>query len=187
MKNKQAIRLIEKKIDEAKKLPDGYTGEWQRITSTIVCKVLEPKSDEHYRVEQMSNVHFSAHYHGGNVATAGHLARTDIVNRLTHALEQIKVHGPYNPPRQNFLSTVSDAAIWTTIGIAVPAIFYAGHIVGNHSSDMEKVELRQEVRQLKEHLSTPVMPSSNQDPQQEANEVKEQHTAHDSSKHLIGK
>ena len=186
MTKKKAVRLIEQKIDEAKKLPDGYSGEWPRITSSIVCKVLEPKSDEHYRVEQMSNVHFSAHYHGGNIATAGHLARTDIINRLTHALEQIKVHGPYNPPRPNFLSTVSDGAIWTTIGIAVPAIFFAGHIVGKYSSDMEKVELRQEVRHLNERLSAPAVAPSHQDPKQEPNQVKEQHTTHDSLKQAIG-
>lgn len=72
---------------------------------------------------------------------------------LDNCIETLQHKGLVRQPKQNFINQLSDTALWTIIGIAVPGLITIGVFFGNMSSDKQNIELRQEYKLLKDSLT----------------------------------
>jgi len=72
---------------------------------------------------------------------------------LDNCIETLQQKGLFKLPGQNFLSRLTETALWTIISIAVPGLISIGLFFGNMYSDKQNIELRQENKSLKDSLS----------------------------------
>lgn len=72
---------------------------------------------------------------------------------IDNCIETLNHKGIYKAPKQNSLTKISETALWTIIGIAVPGLISIGIFFGNMYSDKQNIELRQDNKLLKDSLT----------------------------------
>ena len=73
---------------------------------------------------------------------------------LENCIETIKVKGLYKHPKPNFISRISETALWAIISISIPGLLTIGGLFGNMISENKNVELKIENKKLKDSILT---------------------------------
>lgn len=72
---------------------------------------------------------------------------------LNNCIETIQNKGLFKPPKKNFLQRIGNSAVWTIIGILVPALFSVGFLIGQYFTDTKNIDLKTQVKQLQDSLN----------------------------------
>ncbi len=75
---------------------------------------------------------------------------------LSNCIEDLKHFGLYKPPTMNFLSKLSDTALWTLIPFILSVVFSGGYFFGQYFSEVKNIELRQELKKYQNTSSTTI-------------------------------
>ena len=73
---------------------------------------------------------------------------------LTNCIETLEHKGVYQPPKGNFLSRMSDGLIVTILLFAIPGLLWVGNVWGKYLSDTQNIEMKIEIKNLKDTILT---------------------------------
>lgn len=137
MDKKSAITIINKQIYKLSKLekPSHFESTWLVQTKTYIDKFFGNESNES---KWFSNLSPGSKY------------APDPIPFLNDCIETINHIGLYKKPKSNLLSTIPN---WIII-LLLPALLTLGIMIGRYTSDVQNIELKREVKLLKESISS---------------------------------
>ena len=154
MNNKKAIEILQNqklKLDNPNILKDET---WVSQTASYIKDFFGENSTEYSFI---SNFNFKIPFNQYDSKTFPLRIMTEKTLKckkyLENCIETINDKGLYKKPKRNFLNTISDTALWTTISIGIPGLLTIGGLFGNMFSDNQNVELRTENKMLKDSIS----------------------------------
>lgn len=159
MTTKQAIEILKRqraKLDQ----PNDET--WIFQTASFIKDFFGEKSVE---FDMISNFNFDKYIISMWLLDPNHQNVLKIINTakniLDSCIETLQVKGLYKPT--NFLTTLSDTALWTIIPFVVIAVFSGGLLVGQYFSDIKNIELRQQLQKCNDNssITIPTFPNTN--------------------------
>jgi hypothetical protein len=133
MNRNKAISILKNQIEKIK-TPEGKTSEWSMQTKSYVKSFF---GEDSIQFEYFQTFSFFSTY------------TYDPVLFLNECIEFIKNNGLYKVPKKNFLESLPN---WL-IMLLIPALFSAGLAIGKYTSDLQNIELKRELKELKNNKS----------------------------------
>jgi hypothetical protein len=164
MTTKQAIEILKRQRDKLddKNLPNDDT--WVFQTASFVKDFFGEDSTEYNWISQFEfRTLVSSYWSDEQRRAAINDKPRQAKQFLNDCIDTIKIKGPYKPPKTNFLNAISDTALWTLIPLIGTILFSSGFFIGQYSTDLKNIELRQDLKHLKDSLSAtiPSLPDTN--------------------------
>lgn len=140
-----ALKNFKSQLDAVEGLTYQTSRGWKSYTRDIITNFIGPNSK------------FLVHYTGAlsYFTNEQFFERDKLRSReiITQCIRYIEMNGAYKDPNSNFVSRMSETALWSILSVGVTGLLSAGFYFGNLSSDKQNIELRQEVKVLKDSLS----------------------------------
>ena len=155
MKVSKAIKILEFQKEKLETIESLNDRTWEIQTRSYLINFFSENSPE---VNFLSkDKFFVSQYNNYGIKSASEIKRDtndqikiakDFIDNCIKTLQDR--NKLYKPP--NFLTRLTDTAIWTTITIAVPGLLLVGSLFGKYLSDTQNFELKQQVKTLKDSL-----------------------------------
>jgi hypothetical protein len=153
MKLSKAVEIL---LEQREKLDTENLRQdtWKTQTASYIKFFFGEKSNEYIFIEEFEFYSktldsFSAQYDTNYYIKANKKAASNFID---NCVDTLKHKGLYKAPKQNFITQLSETAIWTIVGVGVTGLLSAGFFFGNLSSDKQNVELRQENKSMRDSL-----------------------------------
>ena len=159
MKNEQTIALLRREQESLKTVNSATCSVWKTHMKSYIKTFFGEHSPQ---FKYISDYQFWYNYNQPEAETKANIPIMSLF--VETCIDTITNIGLYKPPKQNFLSRISDGLLAAIIGIAVPALFIGGTLWGKYLSDVQNIELKQENKQLMDKLSDGVSPLPNANP-----------------------
>ncbi len=154
MNSRKAIKLLREMKGELDSfpvqgvgIPQGAPLYWLRKVHDYADQFFEKGSGPHIMLSALDLTIYS------NIGspTKQHMdAIVEAKSRLDHCIDFIQRFGLYRPPRKNMLESWNNGFILFLLGVLGSGAFLAG----KYTTDMSAVELRRELRDLRDSLRT---------------------------------
>lgn len=153
--NKQTAKeLLQKQLEKLDKTYN-HSDHWIIQTASTIERVFGRESNEYKR---FYTFRFAIHYYPNEGKSSRELRYeaniSDVRLLLMNCIETVDLAIQDSENRKNFLSNVDP---WQLIGYIFSCalvVFAAGHYTGKYASDLQNVDLKQEVKALSDSLSS---------------------------------
>ena len=156
MKSQEAIRLLRQMKAELDSFtvhgvgsPRGAPLYWLRKVHGYADQFFEKGSDPHI---MLGHIRLTLYGNIGPLDKQHREAIAEAKSRIDHCVDFIQRFGLYKPPRKNVVVNWSNGLILAILGVIGTGIFLAG----KSTSDVNAIEVRQELRFVRDSLRTAV-------------------------------
>ena len=128
---------------------------WLTQTSSFIKDFFGDTSNEYIFIKDFKFYSKTFDSMSAEYDTNAHINRNsrEASQFIGNCIDTLNHKGLYKAPKQNFLTRLSETALWTTLSVGVTGLISIGLFFGNMSSDKQNIELRQENKLLKGSLS----------------------------------
>jgi hypothetical protein len=153
MKPQKAIEILKRQRDKINDPKHPNNDTWKVQTASHIKDFFGESSDEYAHISQFS---FSVLGHAGMSSDQWkmelNMNKRRISQFLDSCIETINDKGLYKPHKGNFLASLSDTWLSVIFVTVIPSLFLAGIWVGEYRSDVKNIELRQELKSVRDSL-----------------------------------
>ena len=151
MKIQTAIQILERQLSEIQAIQKGDRS-WVLQTQEYIKSFFGEQS---VLLSFFDKFNFLEHWSYNTEDDPTLLKRkTQAAVYLTGCIQTLKDVGLYKKPRQNFLSSLSDTALWTMFGTILPLIIYLSFYFGKKEGDNKIEKLEIELQKSKDTISS---------------------------------
>ena len=149
MTKEKAIEILNGQIVKLKKITGNDCNIWKTQTASYIKLFFDENSPEFSFITKYT-FYFSDR--------SGTYDPRDQIQPLTtfieDCIETITNRGLYKPPKKNFLYTVDNRWLAAIVVAGLTGMYFLGHSIGKTEADIQNIELRQEVKELKKSATT---------------------------------
>jgi hypothetical protein len=164
MTKKKAINILIKQRDKIDDINSPNDETWVFQTAEYIRQFFGDSSTQFSYISQFSFiVKYSNRDNDESVRQWLAQKPRDAKQFLNNCIEDITHTGLYKKPTVNFLSKLSDTAIWTIIPFVLTVVFSSGYLLGQYFADIKNIELRQELKKYQDNSQSTIttFPNSN--------------------------
>jgi hypothetical protein len=159
MRRREAIKLLREMKAELDSftpqgvgIPSGPPLNWLRKIHGYADQFFEKGSHPHY---MLGRIELTLRSTLGPLDKQHTEAIAEAKSRIDHCIDHIERFGLYRPPRKNLLATWSNSLII----LILSAIGAGTFLVGKYTSDVSAMELRRELKELRDSLHSAAPPA----------------------------
>lgn len=163
MTPKQAIDILNRQRDRAEKQTHPHNDTWVVQTTEHIKDFFGENSMQYSYIKDFR--FFAVPTNGlteKQIKPGLENNKKSAVYFLNACIETINDKGLYKPPKKNFLASLSDTWLSVIFVTVIPSLFFVGIWVGEYRSDVKNIELRQELKEIRDQSIIPTLNSSNE-------------------------
>ncbi len=155
MNMNKAIEILQKqklKLDDQNILKDET---WVFQTASYIKDFFGENSTEYSFISKFEFKVYFTNYQSEQAAVIELNSKTPKAKKyLENCIETISNKGLYKHPKTNFLTRISETALWTMISVSFVGLLTVGSLFGNWYSNTQNVELKLYNKKLEDSIST---------------------------------